>query len=83
MSAANACHVEARDVYGTTKLYPVSRAAQLLADLAGTKTLDARALAIAAELGLSVDVDGSQRQVETIAARVAKARALLGKGVTV
>jgi len=78
-----ACHVEARDVYGNTLLYPVSRAAHLLAALAGTRTLDAGALAIAAELGLSVDVDGSQRQVETIAARVAKARDAIRKGFTV
>jgi hypothetical protein len=35
-------HIEARNVFGQWKLYPVNDAAKALAAIAGTKTLDPR-----------------------------------------
>lgn len=46
--------VEARSVFGITKIYPANAAAAKLARIAGTKTLKASDLAAAKELGLVV-----------------------------
>lgn len=46
--------VEVRTVYGVDKIYPVNEAAQILASIAGTKTLSAQTIEYANALGLEV-----------------------------
>lgn len=46
--------VEYRRVYGLVKIYPINLGAQMLAQIAGTKTLSERDLELAAKLGLDV-----------------------------
>lgn len=46
--------VEAKSVFGNTLIYPVNEAAQVLASIAGTKTLSRQNLEYAKHLGLEV-----------------------------
>lgn len=46
--------VEVKTVYGVDKIYPVNEAAQILASIAGTKTLSAKTIEYANALGLEV-----------------------------
>lgn len=43
-----------RSVYGVPKVYPASEAAELIAEIAGTKTLDHKTLALAERLGFEI-----------------------------
>lgn len=43
-----------RSVYGAHKAYPANDAAELLAEIAGTKTLDPKTLALAERLGFEI-----------------------------
>lgn len=51
--------VNARNVYGLWKAYPVSPAAQTLAKIAGTRTLTQATLRLAIELGCVVTFTGA------------------------
>lgn len=44
-----------RTVYGTTMIYPANEAAEILAQIAGTKTLSQCDLSLAKKLGLTVE----------------------------
>lgn len=46
--------VTLRDVYGETKAYPANEQARLLAEIAGTKTLTHRTLALAERMGATI-----------------------------
>ncbi len=46
--------VEIRDVYGKPMIYPANEAAEVLASIAGTKTIALRAIQAARRLGLQV-----------------------------
>lgn len=59
--------VRVRSVYGTPTIYPVNEPAQLIAEIAGTKTLTHSALSAAERLGFTITV-----QPEPIPASVAK-----------
>ena len=48
--------IEIKNVYGEEKAYPVDTAAQLLARIAGTKTLTRSALLNVLEMGLAIEV---------------------------
>ncbi|HEX9472489.1 MAG TPA: hypothetical protein VF957_23435 [Bradyrhizobium sp.] len=52
--ATRTVSVEVRNVYGALKAYPLCINANLFAELAGTKTLTARTLSIAEQLGFAV-----------------------------
>lgn len=52
------CRVTARSVYGQTNIYPANDVADGLAAIAGTKTLTARTLRIARDMGFVLVVDG-------------------------
>lgn len=54
MSALASILVESRSVYGEWKYYPANRAAEVLAEIAGTKTLSERVLRAAQDLGHEV-----------------------------
>lgn len=47
--------IEIKSVYGAIKYYPVNQAAQLIAQIAGTKTLSAQALKLAVQLGMQIE----------------------------
>ena len=47
--------VEVKNVYGEFKAYPANAAAEILAQIAGTKTLTRQALALAERMGLVVE----------------------------
>jgi hypothetical protein len=49
--------VEARDVYGTTKYYPMCDRAKFFANIAGTKTLTPHSLEKIKALGYEIEVD--------------------------
>lgn len=44
-----------RTVYGVTKIYPANRPAEVIAKLAGQKTLTSREIALAQELGYVIE----------------------------
>lgn len=44
--------VTVRNVYGVNKIYPANDVAQVLADIAGTKTLERRVIKLADKLGI-------------------------------
>jgi hypothetical protein len=46
--------IEVRTVYGNTTIYPVNKAANLLAEIAGTKTLTNKTLALAERMGFAI-----------------------------
>ena len=46
--------VEVKTVYGKDKIYPVNEAAQILASIAGTKTLSPQTIEYANAIGLKV-----------------------------
>ena len=46
--------VQVRNVYGNALIYPVNQAAQLIANIAGTRTLSRANLAAAQQLGFQV-----------------------------
>ena len=46
--------VQVRNVYGNPLIYPVNQAAQLIANIAGTRTLSRANLAAAQQLGFQV-----------------------------
>jgi len=46
--------VEIKNVYGTLKAYPANEAAELLAQIAGTKTLSNQTLALAERMGMVI-----------------------------
>jgi hypothetical protein len=48
--------VTAKSVYGQDKIYPVNTPAELLARIAGTKTLTLQTLRNAMELGFALDI---------------------------
>ena len=50
----NVIEVEVKDVYGVTKYYPICEKAQLLADIAGTKTLTLQVIKKIEALGYSI-----------------------------
>lgn len=47
--------VEVKTVYGVDKIYPANQAAEILAKIAGTKTLNNTDCALAAALGFTVE----------------------------
>ena len=47
--------IELRNVYGVTTVYPADEQAQLLAQIAGTKTLTHTTLALAERMGFSIE----------------------------
>lgn len=47
--------VEVKNVYGELKAYPANEAAEVLAQIAGTKTLKSSTLALAARLGMAIE----------------------------
>ncbi|PUE09021.1 hypothetical protein B9Z51_08810 [Limnohabitans sp. T6-5] len=47
-------HVQVKSVYGNTLIYPINQAAQLIANIAGTKTLSRANLATAQQLGFQI-----------------------------
>jgi hypothetical protein len=49
--------VRIKDVYGIQQVYPVSREAQLLAQIAGTKTLQPNVIAAVKQLGYTINVE--------------------------
>jgi len=51
-----ALHVTVKPIYGIDKLYPVNTPAELLARIAGTKTLTLQTLETALELGFELVV---------------------------
>ena len=51
--------VEIRNVYGENKVYPVNNQAQILAGIAGTKTLTARVLRLAQTMGFTITPEGA------------------------
>ena len=46
--------VQVKSVYGAIKIYPVNEAAELIARIAGTKTISPQALECAKKLGLAI-----------------------------
>lgn len=46
--------IEVREVYGVAKAYPLNRAAELFAEIAGTKTIGRRTLEKAEALGFEI-----------------------------
>lgn len=46
--------IEVRNVYGNITIYPVNEAAKLLAEIAGTKTLTNKTLALAERMGFLI-----------------------------
>lgn len=46
--------VEIKSVYGALKAYPANEAAELLAQIAGTKTIASHTLALAERLGMVI-----------------------------
>lgn len=46
--------VQVKSVYGNTLIYPVNEAAQLIANIAGTKTISNATLAYAQRLGFTI-----------------------------
>lgn len=46
--------IRVKDVYGRETYYPVNEPAQLIAKLAGTRTLTSEALTIAKQLGFNI-----------------------------
>lgn len=65
--------VTARNVYGTTKLYPANSQAHALAEIAGTKTLSVAVLQIAARMGFLVTVAGDTTEAAILQATIAEA----------
>ena len=51
---SNVIEIEVRSVYGNFTIYPVNEAAKLLAEIAGTKTLTNKALALAERMGFQI-----------------------------
>lgn len=49
--------VKVKDVYGTRQVYPVSKEAQLLAQIAGTKTLQPNVIEAIKKLGYTINVE--------------------------
>ena len=47
--------VQVRSVYGAIKIYPANEAAELIAKIAGTKTISSAQLAYAKQLGFQVE----------------------------
>jgi hypothetical protein len=58
MPAPAVIEVSVRNVYGRPTIYPANGAAERLANISGTKTLSAKNLVDAAELGLVVEYVG-------------------------
>lgn len=54
MKDTNVVKVEARSVYGQTKVYPACDRAHLLAELVGAKTFTPQALSLIKRLGYQV-----------------------------
>jgi hypothetical protein len=52
--AAMIIEIEIKSVYGVLKIYPANEAAELIAKIAGTKTLTNEALAYAERLGFEI-----------------------------
>ena len=48
--------VQVREVYGVEAIYPVCNSAFLFAQIAGTKTLTRRTIALIKQLGYTIDV---------------------------
>lgn len=46
--------IEVRTVYGVPTIYPVNEPAKLLAEIAGTKTLTHKSLALAERMGFAI-----------------------------
>lgn len=51
----NVIQIQVRDVYGVPTVYPMNEQAKTLAQIAGTKTLTHRALALAENMGFSIE----------------------------
>lgn len=49
--------VRIKDVYGVRQVYPVSEEAQVLASIAGTKTLQPNVIAAIKKLGYTIQVE--------------------------
>lgn len=47
--------IQIRSVYGAIKYYPANQAAELIAQIAGTKTLSAQAIKLAVQLGMQIE----------------------------
>ena len=58
--------VEVVDVYGKPTFYPQNRNAEMLAQIAGTKTLTPQTLKLAMEMGMTVDARHKLNPMEVI-----------------
>ncbi len=47
--------VEVKNVYGVLKAYPANEAAEILSEIAGTKTLSTQTLNLAKRLGMLIE----------------------------
>jgi len=64
--------VEVKNVYGKTMIYPVNEAAQILASIAGTKTLSVQNIEYACALGLEVsEVHKNYGAIDALISRAA------------
>lgn len=60
--------VTARAAFGVTRFYPANKAAELLAEIAGTATLTRRTLVLAGMMGAEVVLDGNRTLQDLIGA---------------
>lgn len=51
---ARVVEIEVRNVYGNFTIYPINEAAKLFAEIAGTKTLTNKTLALAERMGFAI-----------------------------
>lgn len=58
--------IEAKEVYGETKVYPVCEKAKLFASIAGTKTLTRAVLEDIARLGYQVELTVNPKYLELV-----------------
>lgn len=59
--------VQVRSVYGNALIYPVNQAAQLIANIAGTRTLSRANLAAAQQLGFQIQEEAPALQLVGVA----------------
>lgn len=63
--------VTAKQVYGETKFYPACHQAQVLAEIAGTKTLTFETLRKAHAMGIRTVIDGDKSLVDMLRQKAA------------
>jgi hypothetical protein len=59
--------VEVVDVYGKPTFYPINHTAEMLAHIAGTKTLTPQTLKLAMDMGITVDARHRLNPMEVLA----------------